>query len=60
MAEPRRLLSLCAELGLPIASANQDGPTTMITFLGIEIDLVTQELMLPQQKLAGIQDTIRQ
>ena len=49
---------LCTEL--PIVPDKQEGPTTMLTFLGIEIDSVAQELRLPREKLAHIQDTIRQ
>ena len=37
---------LCAELGLPIAPAKLEGPATVVTFLGIKIDSVTQELWL--------------
>ena len=50
---------LCGELGLPIVLEKLVWPSTVVTFLGIEIDSVAQELRLPQAKLARIQATIR-
>ena len=40
------VLSLCGELGFPVAPEKTEGPTTTLTFLGIEIDSVQQELRL--------------
>ncbi len=42
---------ICAKLGLPPEPAKDMGPTTCLTFLGIEIDLVAMELRLPKDKL---------
>ena len=42
---------VCATLGVPIAEHKRDGPTTCITFLGIEIDTVAAQLRLPVPKL---------
>ena len=47
----------CLRLGVPLAPHKRDGPTTCLTFLGIEIDTVHLLLRLPQdklQRLAGI------
>ena len=51
---------LCTELGLPTAPHKREGPSTTISFLGIEIDSVKQEVRLPQQKLGCLQATIRE
>ena len=45
------LLDTCRELGVPVAGHKVEGPSTRITFLGIEIDTVAMELRLPQDKL---------
>ena len=39
---------LCSRLGLPVAPHKVEGPATVLTFLGIEIDTQKQELRLPQ------------
>ena len=43
-------LSICEELGLPVAPERTEGPGTALTFLGIEIDTVAGQLRLPQEK----------
>ena len=48
------LLSCCSELDVPIAEDKTVWPSTVITFLGIKIDSVAQELRLPSEKLARI------
>lgn len=45
------LMRICAELGIPLALEKIDGPTATITFLGIIIDTIRQELRLPEEKL---------
>lgn len=45
------LKEVCAILGVPLAPDKQDGPITIITFLGILIDTIKQELRLPKEKL---------
>ena len=42
---------VCSDLGIPLAPEKQEGPSTIITFLGIEIDTVRQRLQLPKEKL---------
>ena len=41
----------CGRLGVPIADHKRDGPTTCLTFLGIEVDTEAGELRLPADKL---------
>ena len=45
------LQKVCQELGVPLAPEKQDGPAEVLTFLGIEIDTIRQELHLPEDKL---------
>ena len=58
-AAPCATLSTCEELGLPVAPEKTEGPGTVLTFLGIEIDTVACLLRLPQEKLRDLQATIR-
>ena len=46
-----KLKSICMELGIPLATEKQDGPTPVITLLGIIIDTTKGELRLPEDKL---------
>ena len=50
-------LGLCEELGFPVAPEKTEGPTTTLTFLGIELDMAEG---LPQEKLVRLQATITQ
>ena len=45
------LYTACNELGVPMAPHKREGPTTDLTFLGIEIDTVKGELRIPKDKL---------
>lgn len=47
----RDCLSMCAEVGIPIAPGKTVNPTQVITFLGFELDSVAMELRLPVDKL---------
>ena len=49
--EDTRRLSLCWACSLPVAPTTLEGSSMVLTFLGVEIDLVTQKLRLPQRKL---------
>ena len=48
------MLNLCTRLGIPVATDKLEGPATTITFLGIQIDSVSQELSLPADKLSDL------
>lgn len=45
------LLDVCNDLGFPVAAEKKEGPSTCITFLGIKIDTVANQLQLPRDKL---------
>ena len=47
-------LPLCERLGFSVAPDKVVGPTTVLTFLGIEIDSWKQELRLPAEKLSPL------
>ena len=51
-------LQLGTALGLPAAPEKIVGPTTSLTFLGIEIDTVAQQLRLPEEKLCRLKRTL--
>ncbi len=42
---------VCNTLKVPIAAHKRDGPTTCLTFLGIEVDTAAGHLRLPTEKL---------
>ena len=44
-------LLTCEELGVPVAGHKCEGPSTCLTFLGIEVDTMAMELRLPLDKL---------
>lgn len=41
----------CQEIGVPIADEKSVGPTTVLVFLGIEIDSVEMKIRIPLQKI---------
>ena len=45
------LEEVCSDLQVPLAEHKREGPTTRLTFLGIEIDTVAGSLRLPPEKL---------
>ena len=45
------MLQLCSTLGVPVVMDKLEGPSTMITYLGIELDSQRRELRLPPAKL---------
>lgn len=45
------LKRVCQDLGVPLAPEKEEGPSTKLTLLGIEIDTVKGELRLPEDKL---------
>ena len=48
------LISTCKRLGVPLEPSKLEGPTTCLTFLGIEIDTVALQIRLPEEKLATL------
>ena len=53
-------LEWCTRLGVPIAEGKTEGPAERITFLGIQIDMLKEELCLPEEKLHRLQREIGQ
>ena len=45
------MVEICRNLGVPLAIEKLEGPATCLTFLGIVIDTILQELRLPEDKL---------
>ena len=50
--------STCAALGVPIAPEKLEGPTTCVTFVGIELDSSHLVARLPADKLARVQHLV--
>ena len=45
------ITSVCATLGIPLASGKVEGPSTALTFLDIILDTETMEAPLPEEKI---------
>ena len=52
----RTTLATCRELGVLLAADKVEGPATLLTFLGIELNTMTMSLGLPADKLASLCD----
>ena len=46
--------SVFRDLGVPVADHKTEGPATRVTFLGFQIDTLTGQLSLPQDKLTRL------
>ena len=46
--------NMCEELGVPLAPEKTVGPTTCLSYLGLEIDSVGQKVKVPQDKVAKL------
>ena len=46
-----RFITLCGTCGIPIASDKTEGPATMLTFLGIDLDVRRALAILPRDKV---------
>ena len=53
------ITSICATLGIPLASEKVEGISTILTFLGIILDTETIEACLPQDKLYRTQQMVK-
>ena len=51
-------LQVCQRLGVPVAAHKTEGPSTRLTFLGIQIDSVAMQLSLPPDKLSRIRGLV--
>ena len=52
--------SLCATLGVPLADKKTVGPAQHLSFLGLEIDTLTQTVRMPHDKVLATSALIRQ
>ena len=50
----------CHEAGLPLEPSKTQGPCPILTFLGIELDTISMEMCLPQDKLRNTLDSLIQ
>ena len=48
--------AVCAELGVPLAEEKTEGPSTKLTFLGIQLDTESQTISIPSAKVKEIHD----
>ena len=55
-----QILSICSELGVPLAMKKLEGPSQCLTFLGMEIDTIHIQLPLPAGKLSLLQSLLAQ
>ena len=53
-----RALARCQVLGMPIAARKTEGPSSVITILGIELDTVSMTVQLPTPKLVRLRREI--
>ena len=52
------LIHTWADLGVPLELSKLEGPSTCLTFLGIEIDTVTMQARLPREKLSSLKQEL--
>lgn len=52
--------SVCKNLGVPIATDKTEGPTTYITYLGLEINTVSQTLFIPHDKVTSLTEQLNE
>ena len=53
------LIDVCGDLGFPVAMEKTEGPSTRLTFLGIEFDTVANQLRLPRDKLDRLHEELQ-
>ena len=54
-----KALARCDLMGVPLAPAKAERPSTKLVFLGIEVDIASLTFSLPQPKLCQLQRTIQ-
>ena len=52
-------LETCEKLGVPVAVQKLEGPSTCLTFLGLELDTEAQKIWLSEEKLERVRGLIR-
>ena len=51
-------INTCDRLGIPIAQDKLEGPTTTLSFLGLQFDTVAGDLRLPEEKLGRLRQEL--
>lgn len=51
-------VDLAAELGIPLVHEKTEGPTQVLTFLGVELDTIAQTSRLPLEKLLALRSML--
>ena len=46
--------AICERFGVPVAHEKTEGPVTAITYLGLEIDAVSRQIRVPNEKIADL------
>lgn len=54
----QQFISLCEALGVPIKDEKTEGPSSVLTFLGIELDTVMMEARLPVEKVVKVRNLL--
>ena len=54
------MLALCSTLGLIVAPENVEGPLSILTFVGIELDTIRLQSRLLKEKLEELKQVIRE
>lgn len=49
---------ICRELGVPLAVDKTVGPTTVLTFLGLEIDSIQRQVRIPADKIHSLKQKL--
>ena len=53
-----RIIAVCQRLGVPLKAEKIEGPAEVITFLGITLDTMKQEIRLPPQKITQLKQLL--
>ena len=53
------MIETCSEMGIPVEETKWEGPSSCITFLGIELDMLSMELRLPCSKLNDLHKLLK-
>ena len=54
-----QLVAFFSKLGVPIEPSKLEGPSQCLSFLGIEVDTVTLQLRLPQEKVLKLREKLQ-
>ena len=53
-----RFRIICEDLGVPLAEDKTIGPSSILTFLGLEIDTLEMVIRIPQCKLSEVKEKL--